>query len=176
MRIFLYSLDLDREPWTNRFFPTELFFFILGIISFRFKVKLMVKKVNFLPNFIFIGIIFMVLFYSKISIISSEQFDYNQLIYFIVLFISIPFVFYITETNKIDRLLGNLSYPAYISHLFIINVLGILGHSKSEMYEAEILIITFLTSLILVICIEMPIDKFRQNRLKINNSQKKFLK
>ncbi|NQU61788.1 MAG: hypothetical protein HQ512_11710 [Rhodospirillales bacterium] len=62
-------------------------------------------------------------FYSDIWGISFIQGGtYADLVSYIPFTFLIPFWFHISRRSKMDRFLGNLSYPLYISHVFVIAV------------------------------------------------------
>lgn len=37
---------------------------------------------------------------------------------------TVPSLFYVTKTNRFDRLAGEMSYPIYISHLFVFSTIN----------------------------------------------------
>ncbi len=49
----------------------------------------------------------------------------TQYLYYLVIFISLPFIFNYFKSNKLDRYNGELSYPMYISHLLVISILTV---------------------------------------------------
>lgn len=166
LRLALYHIGLHREPWTNRFFPTELVFFLGGILVY--KAYSIVKKrfdTKVAVILFFLIVIFTIL-YGIIPINSIKLFDPVQLSYFVLLIVAIPFVFHLTRNNAADRLLGALSYPLYISHTFVINLLYFLGHSKSKLLILEILVLTLFLSVVILLFIENPVNRFRQKRIK----------
>lgn len=169
IRFYLYSIGLHREPWTNRFFPAELAFFLFGIIAYRIYTYIVKKKYTTISKSLLLILVLFTLFYSFIPFNSLEGINGMQLSYFAVLFTGIPFIFQLTIKSNIDRILGMLSYPVYISHIFIADILYNLGQGKSKFITLEAVFFTIILSVILVYFIERPIDRFRQKRLIINN-------
>ena len=75
----------------------------------------------------------------------------------IVLF---PFVFHILNKNKLDRFIGELSYPLYISHVFVIKILE-KNAFPDKYFGLYAVIISTVLSVIILYSIEKPIDKMR---------------
>lgn len=46
LRLFIYSNGYNYSPWTYRFFPTELLFFMLGALSYKIYCKLKDRQLN----------------------------------------------------------------------------------------------------------------------------------
>ena len=70
-----------------------------------------------------------------------------------------------TINNRIDGLLGELSYPMYIVHLFIIRlaVEFKLMEFQSPRSTIGVVAVVILASLILRYAVEIPIDRRRQH-------------
>lgn len=133
MRIVTYEVfRLENDPWTYRFFPFELSLFILGILSYRLYSKY--KKIidqylsgffidSIKKYFIFIPLSMSFFFIANAieSLLSkSIGTNYSVLVTYCGWIVAIPILFSICKENKIDRLIGDLSYPVYLIHVFII--------------------------------------------------------
>ena len=86
--------------------------------------------------------------------------------YWIVILLNaliIPFLFDFFKNSRIDSFIGHLSYPMYICHFSVIIFLNKLN---IENYYLSIFtfLLTLLISIILVLCIEKPITKYRHNK------------
>jgi len=164
LRIVLYfHFDLKNDPWTYRFFPTELFFFLLGIVSYHIYKKLQTIEVkNIFLKLIWIGILGFTLVYSFLPISAISY------LYLTTFFMSLPFVFILTKNWKIDSYIGELSYPIYISHFFVLTVISVL---KIPLIGGVGLILTLSTIVFSVILNEFvakKIEKIRQKRIMPN--------
>lgn len=166
LRIFLYTHGLHREPWTNRFFPTELIFFLFGMLSYRIYARINLKRFTRFFPVLFLFLVLVTITYSFIPQSSYILFDVNQCVYFGLLFLSIPLIFILTKHDRVDRILGLLSYPFYIAHILVINVLEYLGFKGgSTFFIYETILVTMFLSIIFIVFIERPIDTYRQNKL-----------
>ena len=167
LRFFIvYPLVSSGDPYTYRFFPTELVFFILGMFSYLYS-----KQFSKFGWVALINVIVLALFTRKIPI----DFEVLTLIYFISLTIAIPFLFTLFKNNIIDRKIGDLSYGVYLSHLVVMTQLSFLNLSGLS-YFCVVAIVSMLTAYILNI-ITSPINIIRTKirSAKVNNFSEKTL-
>jgi len=161
LRLFLYSRGLNHDPWDYRFFPTELIFFLAGILMYRFYNYIRNKnfeKLSFYSFFFYISFLFSYQFFPNQNI--------KQLILFLFSFIFIPFIFKLFKNNKIDRFIGELSFPVYISHFLIINTITHFTTLPHQYLSITTAIISIAFSILLLQFIINPINRFRQSRIK----------
>ncbi len=164
LRFFiLFILGWNYDPWTYRFFPTEFLFFLLGNMSYRiYKIINGRQKFLLVSKVVAIGFLLVFMCYSYIPVVSNLK----TVIYYCFSFISLPFLFLATKDFKKDVRIGELSYPIYIVHMFVISIAN-LFLSRFQLRNFETLIIlcvTILTAFILLKGIADPIEKFRQFR------------
>lgn len=130
-RIFIYEgLGWRHDPWIYRFFPCELALFLLGMITYRFYSSHKDK----IPNFgkvasqgfsKWYGVILLLAFFMKIYVSAlSRLMDraYAELLAILPWAIIIMVIFHLFRGNKLDRAIGELSYPVYLSHLLVISI------------------------------------------------------
>ena len=161
LRLILMSNGLDKDPWTYRFFPTELMFFLLGTVAYNIYNKF---KINFTSKTALILILSTVLLFTFCY--SSLAFNYKGIVYLSCIFVCIPFVFQLTKNWKFDRVIGELSYPVYISHWLILLSVGYLGFSASNYYGLIVCLLAIVFSVIVNKIFSNKIEKIRQNMLK----------
>lgn len=119
LRFFLSNIGYSSHPWDYMFFPTQLMYFMGGCLSYHLYKYFQKKKLNYyLKQINFVLLIALVLLYSYILPNDLNK----QIIVFILIVLLIPISFIYTKDNKIDRYLGNLSYPIYVSQMLIINI------------------------------------------------------
>ncbi|MFB2919791.1 acyltransferase family protein [Aerosakkonema funiforme] len=176
LRITLYSVGLNYDPWTYRFFPTELAFFLCGIISYRIYSKF--KNHNFQRQ----NLLYLTLFVYGLTILFPFMpgVVIKQWLYYIMIMVSIPFMFIYTQRSRVDRLLGELSYPIYIAHVFVVVLIERIVLStflKKVLQGQQDLILNnflgiaalFLTTLLSILLIKLlvePIEAYRQSIAK----------
>lgn len=162
------ELGFSGDLWLYRFFPSELVYFLMGWFSYRiYKLTL-----NF-RNYKIIGIISTVLILLILSVFNYINYEINirEWIFYLLLAILIPLSFNSSKNSKTDRLVGDLSYPVYISHILIINIINpliILPFSVDINFKAiTVFIFTVVFSFLLIKFIQNPIDKIREAKVKI---------
>lgn len=163
VRVIIYSLGFHHEPWTNKFFPTELAFFLAGILAFRMYQKKLFFKIKRMEFIIFyIALVLLTLVYDMLPKISGII-NPMQLLYFIFFFTITPLIFGFLKNNKLDRFIGELSYPIYISHIFIFLVIRNLNITKNPNTNSLLSIVsTILFSILLYVSIIKPVEKYRK--------------
>lgn len=169
LRLYLHNvLGLYYDPWTFRFFPTEIVFFLLGYFAYRLYVRLSKFKVK--DGMAWVSLSWLVastmLFeYVKPFKIYMMPFSINEVFYFSSLLILVPLLFKYFKDNRIDRALGELSYPIYISHYLVVAVLNSL-HIAILAESWCVILGTIAFSVLLNRFIGMPIERLRQRRLR----------
>lgn len=161
-RFYSYYLGHHNLPWTYQFYIFELGFFLTGLLMFRWhkQNKQWIATLGFqkliLPFSVFATIIFQ--FIGADSIIKNY-------VYLGLFATAIPFIFERTKNNKLDRLIGETSYPIYMIH-GLIGLLALLIIPKSNLWFGTIvLIISLILSIIFNQTILKYIENFRQKRV-----------
>jgi peptidoglycan/LPS O-acetylase OafA/YrhL len=175
LRIFFYYyLGWDHDPWTYRFFPNELALFLLGAMSFRFYQYIKKYDINIRIKFLIIIMYFFILLFYKYIPGTGELIENVKIIgFYLFTSVSIPFIFITTKKSRIDNRVGDLSYPIYIVHMFVIYIVSSLMHNYNLQFNKSIVVIisTIIISYILVKFVSDPVEKIRQNRVKTSNSR-----
>jgi peptidoglycan/LPS O-acetylase OafA/YrhL len=168
LRIILYMNGLNHEPWTYRFFPTEIIFFIFGIFSYRIFSAIKKKHINKEVFIIIYAVTFIyTFFYSHLPLLGLGWFNITQWVYYLALIVFIPFIFLFSQKSKFSNFVGEFSYPIYISHLLISIVLINFKIIKfnNPYFSLMSAVVSILFSYVLLKLIIYPIDKFRQRRV-----------
>jgi peptidoglycan/LPS O-acetylase OafA/YrhL len=106
-----------HDPWTYRFFPFELGYFFLGALAFRYRSRID----RIIPERIERYCVYPL----AIAIAAFRlPVPLATLTYPIALACVLPFLFRMTSGSNVDRLIGELSYPFYIFHLFALALVG----------------------------------------------------
>ena len=109
----------------DRFFVTEICFFLFGILAYKIYAKPLFPLTQIYTKYgkgIIVLAICATLFFQFIP--SGDIFADNKFLwlYFLLIGSSLPAIFGITKKIIWDRLIGDLSYPIYISHALLIDV------------------------------------------------------
>lgn len=164
LRIMLIQNNLTIDPWSYRFLPTELIFFLFGSISYIFyKKKIFFNK--FTSIFFILLISLTIIIFQKVNI-----WTYGYIILYFMIIFSIPSIFNLMKNNKFDRFLGELSYPIYCFQFigigFCIKILNMKG--RHDLFTGVTIFFIILTlSVFSYLFLQKFIDVMR-SRLKIN--------
>jgi peptidoglycan/LPS O-acetylase OafA/YrhL len=168
LRLFIYNyLGFQHDPWTYRFFPTEIMFFLFGYLSYHLHLKVKKLKISKTLNlFALAFIILFTIFYGNIPPLKINYlpFSIKDMMYFASIVLSIPLLFNFLKKSKFDNQIGELSYPIYISHMFVLMVFSSLPVMPLKI-SYVVAFFTIVFSLLLNRFIANPVDKFRQSRL-----------
>jgi peptidoglycan/LPS O-acetylase OafA/YrhL len=79
-----------------------------------------------------------------------------------VVAVTVPPIFHAFKDNRIDRWIGDLSYPVYLSQLIVI---GLVMTFKPPFGYWVAILGTLAISAAILVLVEHPVDRWRQKRL-----------
>lgn len=162
--------NFGESPFDARFFPFELPYFLFGIILYRIKQNAQlvhtVSSRHLYPALVLIFLIFEPI---------RSGLGLSRAMTMTVLIAVATFVILFGQNSEFDRRFGELSYPIYISHVFIAQVyefsstsivkkFSLLNNSHISM-SVQVLLIVFASYFLLQIT--KPIEKIRDKNRKI---------
>ena len=151
---FIYNIS-DSYNWEYKFVFFELFLFLLGgLVYNNFR--------NIKSNWSIYILISSLVYVCFLNVITG--FYLIKHLFYILFSLSIPIIFKLTKDNKIDKFLGDLSFPIYICHILIINIAREFIFTNKFLYLTIVVLLTVLFSIILL-KISNPIEKFRAKRI-----------
>ncbi|MDB5110560.1 MAG: hypothetical protein JWR67_1674 [Mucilaginibacter sp.] len=159
LKIYGSTHNYGNDPWNYRFFPFELMYFLLGSVAYLFY-KNVIKKVQ-VPRIINIGLLSIVAGYTVFY--SVLHFKYVYELYILCVFSFMPFLFKYTKDIKIDRFIGELSYPIYITHVLMMNLSRTAGVKHLAI---PTILGSIIASIILIKFLGDKIERVRQARVK----------
>ncbi len=145
-RLYVYEgLGWKHDPWTSRFTPFEISFFLLGILACRFwkRRRAFFERLETLgesKRILRYGAILLVCLASKLLVVAlAKWFDraYVDLVMAAVWALVLPALFSLSRKDGLDRWIGELSYPVYLVHFFIIGLLELALHTGLTNFAAE---------------------------------------
>ncbi len=163
IRFLLWNMMYRNDPWTYRFFPSELMFFVIGGICFRMYKRFATvdsPRLQWQSIVASVSIIFISVLLTRFTMDKTL----SELIFFTVLFVCLPFSFHCSHKNKFDKSIGELSYPVYIVHTLVINVVRSSGPYlwDRSLGGATSVLLSVLLSIILIRYIQSPVEVFRR--------------
>jgi len=163
LRLFIVSKGVEYDLFLRRFFPGELCLFLIGSFSYFLFTRIKEYRRKYSVGLIcWITLLTVFVFYNEIN----EKYSLTLLAF--TMFLSMPFIFNLATHSRLDRFLGNISYPIYIVHFLTVAVF-------EEYFEEEypfflLLLAVFSASLVVYYGIEAPIDRWRQRRVRFLHS------
>ncbi|MCY1522857.1 Acyltransferase family protein [compost metagenome] len=109
----------QSDPWTYRFFPTELALFLIGSLSHQVllpRYKAWARKAKLLPEAGTALLFGYCLLHFSIGINPTVRDGLAVLLFAALL----PLTFLFQSRHRLDRAIGELSYPIYICHSLVI--------------------------------------------------------
>jgi len=173
VRLFLLAgLDLRTDPWSDRFFPSAISFFLTGVIAYRLHraqdISMPIKLVS-------LGVLGAVLgvadtigaWHTGIGLSA-----YLRTPFVAAVVMALPFLFDRTKSWRFDRYIGELSYPLYVSHVLVIWVLAAVAPGGDSMSKRWVLIaVALLSAVALHEFVESRVDRYRVARLSRRQSR-----
>ncbi len=161
LRFLIYQEDFPFDPWTQRFFPVEFAFFLFGILAYRLYARLRVARIperlQWGVSGLYLGVI---VFYQFLPGAKGKEFFLYALTV-----LGLPFLFSLTKKMVWDRVIGELSYPIYITHW---TVILLVEYWFGARYLPVLSVAaTVLVCLVLNRLVADPIERYRQKRVLV---------
>ena len=162
-RFYFFSLGYDQEPWHYRFFPFEFGMFLIGALGY--KVYAAIK--HYEPNkpFLLGFFVFFLILCCTYKFIPTD-YRTKQWVFYGFLVIAMPLLFRLTKDWKWDNFLAELSFPLYLSHFVIIHLVGQIIGLGDYLLTLLILAVIVMVSLILLLAVVMPLERYRKKLSK----------
>ena len=165
-----WFFGFSSDPWTTRFLPSELSFFVLGALAYRFVIPFKAKERIFglLKYFIFVSIVVTGLLVNNFG--KTNQVTLFAMVPLVVFGViaSIPLLFILTKKNKLDITIGELSYPLYVCHIFVFEV-GHFFYGSSVIIDIGLVVVAIIFSFLLMYFIDKPVQTYRHRLIKTKN-------
>jgi len=127
-------LGLAHDPWDYRFFPFEISLFLFGMLGYRLYARTMSRQPSqqwrcaSWFSYVFGAAAVLLLLYLHLraihrlgEVIGPEL---AVLVTYPFMILIIPLLFYVFGNHKWDRFIGELSYPVYLIHYFVLVVVA----------------------------------------------------
>ena len=158
LRFSGHLLPTDYLLWAGRFFPTALFLFVMGMLAHR-ALPWAMKAPKWIGVALGVAICAMLVFL-PLAGLPDELYRWTA---YLALTATIPFIFAAFRNVGWDRWLGELSYPLYLCHLFVLSLVITLSGEQSVPIGV---IASLARATLLVVLIEKPLDRWRQRRVE----------
>ncbi|MFC0243711.1 acyltransferase family protein [Rhodopseudomonas telluris] len=167
LRLAIYSYVSAGDPWTYRFFPTELAFFCAGSLAFHAYRLLSGRPWTREAGLIaFVTVIIYVLNFERVPglLPDTPLIEGRLLQFYLAILASLPFVFEFSRSSRADRWIGELSYPVYLVHYAVILAVSAVQPAHGAIYY--VLAISLLLSVAINALIYDPIETHFKRRAR----------
>ena len=144
--------DVSLEILRYNFFPASFMFFGLGALSFLILQKIKIKAFE---QAALLGLV------AILPIIIVKPIGNLNWYSTIVFFVFLPVIFENTKNIKIDRAIGEFSYPVYVLHFPLLTLIGTTPFGQQHILSLTILASMSIASLVFRY-VERPIESLRR--------------
>jgi peptidoglycan/LPS O-acetylase OafA/YrhL len=156
------GFHVPSNPWLYRFFPLQFGFFLSGSLGYAIYKRhpAALKKLTASHSWIFWLFFTAVVLYSRLPL--SHQI---YLVFVPIVFLMIPLVFTATKNSRVDRLIGELSFPFYLGHLLMVFLVDQIagGRWPRDCYGPAYLALSLAFSYLFFRFVETHTERFRAN-------------
>lgn len=161
LRLAGHGLEVDYLLWQGRLFPTALFLFLAGVLGYRCLPLIEQAPRRLGQAGGWLAWAALVGFCLGFQWLPADPLTARWITYGVVA-VTVPWIFHVFRDNRLDRWIGDLSYPVYLSQLIVIGL--VMTFKPPAGYWVAILGTLAVSALILVL-VEHPVDRWRQKRL-----------
>lgn len=159
--IFVFAGFGLNDPWTYRFFPTELAFFLAGALSHQVLLRRYRQwKSESLIRYSRIATAILVTLCTVYFKIPGNEFA-KMVVLFVVFILLMPLAFEFQRRSRVDRFIGGLSYPIYICHVLVIAVVERFIGVGSAGTALVVLVASVATAIVLDRYVGGPVEALR---------------
>jgi peptidoglycan/LPS O-acetylase OafA/YrhL len=168
-RYALAAYGLAGNPWDRALFPSELVFFLMGVLAYRIYLRIpSLALTRRTEARLALMVLVIALAYQPLYHFSRHSSSLLDSVIYVLVAAGMPFLFTLSKDSSLDASIGNLSYPIYISHVFTLGLIRWTLPNLSTsigigwVWLALHLLCVMLLALALDRFIAAPIDRLRQ--------------
>jgi peptidoglycan/LPS O-acetylase OafA/YrhL len=158
-----------KDPWTYRFFPTELGLFLFGALSQQVIAPIWQRVIGTRKALPQLGTSFLVVFSLTYFLIPVPHI-YLLPVYLVLAIVVLPLAFFFQGTMAFDRWIGDLSYPIYIGHMLVVKSLKPVFRMVHIQNDLMIAIVNVIVAILFAIFLnELIAKRFESLRKKLRS-------
>ncbi len=166
INLFWIHVGARFEPWRYMFLPSVLYLFMMGAAGYHFFFKGWIKSSNWKDWLLLLMTLLILLIVSNKVNADRPLYIAFEPFKFLNYAIAIPILFTITKNWRIDRFIGELSYPLYLCHLLVLHVVKALTPTGEIGRGIMVIIISIIVSILLYFTVDYPINLWRHKLSK----------
>ena len=111
------------DPWSYRFFPFELSLFLFGALAHQILLPRVERLCDAVPRLETIAVVALLVMIVALPMAAGDGYLLKKCFLLLAFALALPFLFLFQKRYSWDRTIGELSYPVYICHWFMILIL-----------------------------------------------------
>ncbi|EPR36125.1 acyltransferase 3 [Alkalidesulfovibrio alkalitolerans DSM 16529] len=156
LRAGLLFATPGAELLARKIFFSEMWLFLLGMLAYEVHVANRARAAaKSLGLALFFGAMALAALFSGLPPVLKTP------LWAACFALAVPHAFRLSAANRLDRFLGDLSYPFYIVHFLVISLVSRLA---DEPWGGTALALSLAAAVLLHLALERPIDRWRQAR------------
>ncbi|MGH7194004.1 MAG: acyltransferase family protein [Candidatus Saccharimonadales bacterium] len=165
----------SSQVWGYHFFPATLCLFVLGSLAYHLYVRIRAwpaaPQIGTMLTIALAALAGVSLWRYRIILPTdnSNAYDTPSLwLAYVGIALCLPFLFARWQRSRIDRWIGELSYPLYIVHGLTVGIVFFIwrlpqGHMKSEIVAA---VFSLVAAAVMYGLVDLPFDRWRHRRYR----------
>jgi len=162
--VLVYWLGWQDDPWSYRFFPSELALFLCGAGAYRIYRALRQGTMDARTRMGWAALGFAAATALATSHYPSPFNIWLNIGLVVAVLLILPVLFKLTQRSKIDGHIGELSYPMYLCHMLVIWSFDLMRVPRGVTWDIGVLITTLVLSIILYWYVDRNVDNFRHRK------------
>lgn len=162
LRFLFAFMGLRGDPWSYRFFPFELSLFVAGMLAFRFRDRLrgLLRVRGIWPLVIVGGALALLPVLGAWPAINGVA----LLAFPFAVAALVPAIFESTSKSRVDRWVGEYSYPVYMIHVLVLSIFASVGVNPPGVVAV---LACLAAASVVVFGIDRPLEVLRQRRIRM---------
>lgn len=166
LRGLFWWAGLPADPWSYRFFPADICFFVAGLLSYRLYAAIRWRA----PANQLIGIALIAALFAFQPLAdwlggAGLEPDIARWGFYAFAVVGMPALFAASKDNPFDRFLGDFSYAVYLVHWPVLVLIDSLApHLDHDLRAGLALLASLVLAYATAQLIERPLDRWRQRR------------
>jgi len=162
--VLAYWLGWQDDPWSYRFFPSELALFLCGAGAYKIYRSLHQKTIDTRTRIGWVALGFAAATALATSHYPSPFNIWLNIGLVVTVLLILPVLFRLTQRSKIDGHIGELSYPMYLCHMLVIWSFDLIRVPRGVTWDIGVLATTLALSIILYWYVDRNVDNFRHRK------------
>jgi peptidoglycan/LPS O-acetylase OafA/YrhL len=160
IRLALARAGFGYDAWAHSFLPSVLALFLFGWLMYPRYRRLVEQPPSMITAWAYAGMTAVASLLLQALPIKRSQFLLIGIIGW-----SLPHLFWLTKSARLDRRLGDLAYPVYLIHMLVIlKLIDYMGIDHPAL-GAITIAITLVLAVVAILAVLDPIDRWREARL-----------